>query len=360
MQLLVCAVCLLALGSVPMAAQDGGKYNPHETFDPEFLVEPGTAYRGGDGAPGPEYWQNRADYRITASLDDTANTIKAHVTITFTNNSPDRLPYLWLQLDQNTFREDSRSTLTGPVAGSRFTPRQYTEGFVLKSVSIDEHGKKSDAKYVVTDTRMQIRLPEPMKPKGDEVRIDIDYSFEIPPYGSDRMGMTKTKDGTIFEVAQWYPRMEVYDDVRGWNTLPYLGQGEFYLEYGDFDYSITVPSDHIVVGSGELQNPRDVLTSQERARLEEAQKSDKTVVIRSADEIKPLDQRPANPGTKTWHFKMTNARDVAWASSRAFMWDAARINLPSGKKCLAMSVYPVESAGDSAWGRASEYVKGTV
>jgi hypothetical protein len=341
-------------------AQEAPAYNPRETFDPNFLSEPGTAYRSGDGQPGPAYWQNRADYELSATLDDSLNTITGREVITYTNNSPDPLPYLWLQLDQNLFREDSRGTATDPVGGTRLAPRQFTQGFVLKSVKIVQHGDKSNAKYVVTDTRMQIQLPEAMKPKGDKIEIEVEYSFEVPPYGSDRMGRTETKNGTIYEIAQWYPRMCVYDDVIGWNTLPYLGQGEFYLEYGDFDFSLNVPADLIVVASGELQNPKDVLTSQERNRLEEAARSDKTVVIRGADQVKPLDQRPSNIGRKTWRFRMHNSRDVAWAASRAFIWDAARINLPSGKQCIAMSVYPEECAGDSAWGRSTEYVKGTV
>ena len=174
------------------------------------------------------------------------------------------------------------------------------------------------------------------------------------------MGRTETKNGTVYEISQWYPRMAVYDNVQGWNTLPYLGQGEFYLEYGDFDFSVKVPEDHIVVASGELENPGDVLTSQERKLLGEAAQSDKTITIRGASAVLPPDKRPAHLRTKTWHFKMTNARDLSWASSRAFIWDAARINLPSGRKCLAMSAYPVESAGDSAWGRSTEYVKGTI
>ncbi|HEY6952200.1 MAG TPA: M1 family metallopeptidase [Bacteroidota bacterium] len=357
---IVVTTWFLVLASSLALAQETSKYNPHETFDPNFLSDPGTAYRSGSGEPGPAYWQNRADYKISAQLDDTANIITGHEVITYRNNSPDALSYLWLQLDQNLFREDSRGTATAPVGGSRFGPRKFTQGFVLKAVKIDLDGKTSDAKYMVTDTRLQIMLPGILKPKGDELEISIDYSFEIPPYGSDRMGTMPTKNGTIYEIAQWYPRMEVYDDVVGWNTLPYLGQGEFYLEYGDFDFTLNVPADHIVVASGELQNPKDVLTAQERSRLEEARSSDKTVMIRGADQISPLDQRPANPGRKTWHFKMRNARDVAWASSRAFMWDAARINLAGGNTCLAMSAYPVECSGDSAWGRSTEYVKGTV
>jgi len=352
--------CALILSSVPVLTQEPSKYDPRETFDPNFLNHPGTVYRSGSGEPGPAYWQNEADYNLSADLDDTANTVTAHEVITYKNNSPDALPYLWLQLDQNLFRKDSRGAATEPVGGTRLAPRQFTEGFVLKSVKIHLHGNSMAAKYTVTDTRMQIMLPEAMKPKGDEIEITFDYSFEIPPYGSDRMGLTQTKNGTIYEVAQWYPRMAVYDDVKGWNTLPYLGQGEFYLEYGDFDFSVTVPADHIVVASGELENPKDVLTTKERDRLEQAGKSDKSVIIRGANEIRPLDERAKNVGRKTWHFRMRNARDVSWASSRAFIWDAARINLPSGRNCMAMSVYPVESEGDSAWSRSTEYVKGTV
>jgi len=341
-------------------AQELSTYNPRETFDPGFLNQTGTVYRSGSGRPGPSYWQNRADYKILAELSEVDSAISASETISYKNNSPDALPYLWIQLDQNLFREDSRATATEPVGGTRLAPRQFTQGFVLKSVKIDQDGRKSDAKYIVTDTRMQIMLPSAIKPKGGEIKLEIAYSFDVPPYGSDRMGRTNTKNGTIYEIAQWYPRMAVYDDVKGWNTLPYLGQGEFYLEYGDFDFSIKVPEDHIVVASGELQNASDVLTSQERKLLDDAAKSDKTIAIRGADVVKPPDQRPEHLGTKTWHFKMTNARDVAWASSRAFIWDAARIKLPSGKHCLSMSAYPVESAGDSAWGRSTEYVKGTI
>ena len=353
-------VCAFLSFTALAYGQDQSTYNPHETFDPAFLSGAGTVYRSGSGRPGPEYWQNRADYKITAELDDTANTVTAQEVISYKNNSPDELPYLWLQLDQNLFREDSRGAATEPVGGTRLAPRQFTQGFVLKSVRITQSGKTSDAKYVVTDTRMQILLPSVVKPRGGEIKLEISYSFEIPPYGSDRMGRTTTKNGTVYEIAQWYPRMAVYDDVRGWNTLPYLGQGEFYLEYGDFDFTVKAPSDHIVVASGELQNPGDVLTSQERRLLDEASRSDKTITIRGAGAITPPDQRPAHLGKKTWHFKMTHARDVSWASSRAFIWDAARINLPSGRNCLAMSAYPVESAGDSAWGRSTEYVKGTI
>src|SRR5215217_1372964 len=189
--------------------------------------------------------------------------------------------------------------------------------------------------------------------------MTIAYQFTIPEYGTDRMGRLMTKNGWIYEVAQWFPRMAVYDDIQGWNTLPYLGAGEFYLEYGDIEYSITVPSNLIVVGSGELQNEKDVLTATQISRISTARNSDKTVVIRSADEIKDPRSRPSG-GNITWRFKLQNTRDVAWAASKAFVWDASRINLPSGKKSLAMSVYPVESIKKDGWQRSTEMVKASI
>jgi hypothetical protein len=163
----------------------------------------------------------------------------------------------------------------------------------------------------------------------------------------------------MYEIAQWYPRMCVFDNVYGWNTLPYLGQGEFYLEYGDIEYNVNVPGNMIVGGSGELVNPTEVLTAKEQQRLLAARGSDKTVVIRGVDEVGNPASRPAKDRL-TWRFRCINTRDVAWAASSSFVWDAARMNLPDGKKSLAESLYPVEVAGDSAWGRATEYVKGAI
>jgi hypothetical protein len=178
--------------------------------------------------------------------------------------------------------------------------------------------------YVISDTRMQVRLPKVLNPSGDVVTLKIDYKFTLPEYGADRCGIVQTKNGNIFTVAQWYPRMCVFDDVEGWNTLPYLGPSEFYLEYGDYDVYLTAPSSHIVVCSGELQNESEVLTAKQISRLAQARKSDATVMIRTETE---LNESVPN-ATRTWHYKMTNARDVAWASSKSFIWDAARINLP--------------------------------
>ncbi len=161
------------------------------------------------------------------------------------------------------------------------------------------------------------------------VQFRINYAFPIPEYGTDRMGRLDTKNGWVYEIAQWFPRMCVYDNVNGWNTLPYLGQGEFYLEYGDVTYSITAPAGHVVVGSGELLNPKEVLTAEQQKRWNEASNSDKTVMLRTAAEV---GSKSAAGKPLTWKFKCANTRDVAWAASKAFIWDAAKINLPGGKE----------------------------
>ncbi|WP_162852681.1 M1 family metallopeptidase [Dinghuibacter silviterrae] len=333
------------------------KYDQHKVFDPLFYKgQQGNEYRTGSGAPGIKYWQNRADYTLNATLDTTRHRLSGTTVINYTNNSPDALDFLWLQLDQNIFREDSRSEATSPVEGGRFDNKTFTKGDEIESVYITGDGKSEKADYIVSDTRMEIKLKEALKNFGGRIQIKITYAFDIPGYGTDRMGRMAAKDGWIYELAQWYPRMEVYDDVTGWNVIPYLGASEFYLEYGDFDYTITAPSDLLVVGSGELLNPAEVLTPKIMARLATARSSDKTIMIRDSADLK---EHPLKPNL-TWHFFCKNARDVSWAASKAFLWDAARINLPGGKKALAQSVYPIESKGQDAWSRSTEYVKGCI
>ena len=207
---------------------------------------------------------------------------------------------------------------------------------------------------------MRIDLPAILKSAGGKISISIDYEYTIPENGSDRTGWLKSANGILYDIAQWFPRMCVYDDVLGWNTQAYLGQGEFYLEYGDVAYNVNVPASHIVVGSGELINPQEVLTAKQLDRLATARKSDKTVILRSAAEVKDFSSRPASSKRLTWKFRCLNTRDVAFASSAAFVWDAARINLEGGKKALAMSVYPAEVATDSAWNRSTEYTKASI
>lgn len=342
-------------------AQKVSSYNAQEAFAAEFYPSFGDEYRTADGRPGPKYWQNRADYTINASLNDEQHTIKGSVQITYTNNSEQALSFLWLQLDQNIYDQQSRGSAATLITGGRWANRNaFDGGYAISAVKLAEGNKQDTLAYGVWDTRMKITLPEPVKAAGGKVSFSIDYSFTVPEYGTDRMGRLQTQNGWIYEIAQWFPRMCVYDNVVGWNTLPYLGQGEFYLEYGDVNYNIEVPANHIVVGSGELLNPEEVLTAKQIQRLEAARKSDKTVLLRSVAEVTDPSSRPGKARRLTWKFRCLNTRDVAWASSKAFVWDAARINLPAGKKALAMSVYPVESAQDTAWNRSTEYVKGSV
>ncbi len=334
------------------------RYVPRKLFSPMFYPQ-GSISRSADGSPNIGYWQNRADYTIAATLNDVTNTISGSVTISYTNNSPHALSFLWLQLDQNLFNASSRGQLRMPVdARSRYGDSKSTfrGGYNISGVKFSAGGAKAD--YLITDTRMQIRLSKALMPK-ETIQFQVDYSFVLPEHGADRCGILHTNKGDIFSVAQWYPRMCVYDDVIGWNTDPYLGPSEFYLEYGNFDVSITAPASHIVVCSGELQNPNDVLTSVQAQRMQQARTSDKTVMIRTEKEVDDPASRPKGTSL-TWRFKLENARDVAWASSKSFVWDAAKMNLPEGKTALAMSVYPPENGGKEGWGRGTEYTKGSI
>lgn len=328
-------------------------YKPSKLFSPMFYKDKGTEFHSASGAPGPKYWQNRADYTLNATLDTVKNTITCSEQIKYTNNSPDALPFLWLQLDQNSYKADARSNYVTGFAPSR---NQHTTGYDIKSVSTGDGKMSTKTDFIISDTRMQIRLAKSL-PAGNSIVLNIQYQYTMPGNFGNRNDFFETKNGKIYEVSQWYPRMCVYDDSHGWDTLPFLGPGEFYLEYGDIDYKVTLPSDMIIGGSGELLNPNEVLTTKQIARLNEARNSDKTVMIRSAEEITQASSRPKTGGTLTWHFRMNNTRDVAFGASKAYIWDAARVNLPGGKKSLAMSVYPVESAGNDAWGRATEYLK---
>ncbi|HVW12815.1 MAG TPA: M1 family metallopeptidase [Mucilaginibacter sp.] len=332
-------------------------YQPADLFSPSFYPERGNERHASNGEPGPKYWQNRADYQIKAGIDTTSKTLSATENIDYTNNSPYALQFLWLQLDQNTYKQGARSNFYTDFTAS---PNQHTDGYQIESVTVSNGKLQERANFIISDTRMQIRLPKALQGNGSIIKIFIKYHYTIPAAFGGRTDYTDTKNGKIYEIAQWYPRMCVFDDSQGWDTLPFLGSGEFYLEYGNIDYSVTVPWDMIVAGSGELLNPNEVLTQKEMSRLASARNSDKTVMIREVNEVTDPASRPVHKGTLTWHFRMNNTRDVAFGASRAYVWDAARVNLPGGKKSLAMSVYPIESAGDTAWGRATEYLKKSI
>jgi hypothetical protein len=352
------------------------KYDYHELWAPFFYTKNGGEYRAADGNQGPKYWQNRADYQLSAHLNDVTNEIVGSEILTYTNNSPQKLGFIWMQLDQNLFKLDSRGNKQVPLVNDVQASRNWGQGQVfdagykIKSVKILSTPKGSKittevaAKFLIDDTRMQVFLPTDLSANGGQLKLKIEYSFISPDYGSDRMGIIQqgeargqSKNGKIFQVGQWYPRMCVYDDIIGWNTLPYTGESEFYLEYGDFDINITAPVKDIVVCSGELLNPKDVYTPEQQKRWAEAAQSDKTVIIRSADEVLDPKSRPAGKTELTWHFQIKNARDASWGASAAFVIDAAKLNLPSGKKSLAISAYPVESAG---WKRGTEMIKASI
>ena len=354
---------LFAVSAIFSAQEQTSKYDYREAFSPFFYKNNATETRSASGQPGHNYWQNKADYKLIAKLDEVKNEIKGTAQIKYTNNSFDDLDFLWLQLDQNLFKKDSRGNAIIPIAGSRNGAHgeEFDGGYKINSVEIiSANGKSSkiNPKYTISDTRMQIDLPAALKSKGGVIEFKIDYSFISPEYGSDRMGFLPTTNGKIFTVAQWFPRMCVYDDVMGWNTLPYLGAGEFFLEYGDIEAEITVPSNHYVVASGELLNEKEMYSKDQLTKWNEARNSDKTVFIRTMAEANAAPKSAS--GFKTWKFRINETRDFAWASSAAFILDAAKINLPSGKKSLAISAYPAESEGQNAWGRSTEYTKASI
>ncbi len=352
---LCAAALLLSTGALAQTSI----YDNHEAFKPGFYSYPGTDFRSASGAPGPKYWQNKTNYTINVTLDTLNKTIQGSVKLQYRNNSPDLLPFIWLHLDQNIYSKQSRSeATTHTVPGKRWANlANFDGGYKLGKITITQAGKTYSPDYTISDTRLKLNLAQPLAANGAEVEIKIDYSFVIPEYGTDRMGRKLTKNGWIYEIAQWYPKTAVYDDIRGWDTLPYLGAGEFYLGYGDIDFSITAPAGLIIAGSGELLNPQEVLSPVQLARLKQAAGSDRAVNIRTAEEVEEDLKPTAAKKQLTWHFKIKQARDAAWAASTAFIWDAQRINLPSGKPSLAQAVYPVESKGDTAWSKATEYVK---
>jgi hypothetical protein len=351
---------LLALAAGPLAAQQPDSNAPTQAARPLNLqpalkppvadtgifspiaLPPPNEIRRADGAPGPAYWQQRADYTIRATLDTAAKQLSATEQIRYTNNSPDTLRFVWMQLDQNLFRPGSVGSLLFP-AESRFGGAGFPGGFDIASLTQSALAPTRPAvpggrrrslgsettpaakplpatplKFRVNDTMMYVELVTPLGPGATTV-FDLSYRFNIPEHGADRMG----RDGSLYEIAQWYPRMAVYDDVHGWNTDQYLGQGEFYLEYGDIEYEVTVPAGYIVAGTGTLQNPEQVLTPTQRARLAAAVKSDTTIAIVTPEEVASGAARPRRDGTLTWRFRAERVRDAAWAASPEYQWDAS-------------------------------------
>jgi hypothetical protein len=278
-----------------------------------------TAMRAADGRPGPDYWQQRADYTIQATLDPASQTLSGSETIRYTNNSPHALPFLWLFLEQNicdpasvTSQLNQPPLVFGDVSFD-FSCLGFAGGLTLEHVR--SGGKALD--HAVYGTTMRVELPAPLAP-GQSVALELGWHFPIPEMGAGRMG----RDGTLYEMAWWYPRVAVYDDVRGWNHDPYIGAGEFYLEYGRFEVALTLPAEYVVAATGVLQNPTDVLTEAQRERLARAVRSAEPVAVIPAGDAGTPQTRPTRGGTRTWRFVADSVRDFAFAAAPNFQWDA--------------------------------------
>ncbi len=320
--------------------------------------------RTGTGAPGPEYWQQRVDYNIAVTLDVPSHRVSGQQTVTYHNNSPDTLRYLWFQLDQNLFRPSSRGSFLAPP-DARFAAAGFEGGYQIGSVQVIRGGtpaargraaaaeQRSAASYVVNGTMMRVDLDQPLPPRAT-LRLAMEFAFNIPEHGADRMGRQQFDGRWLYEMAQWQPRAAVYDDVRGWNTEQYLGQGEFYREFGDFDYAITLPRDYVVLGTGALLNRAEVLTPEQVRRLDAALRSDTTMPIISRAEAGTPGTRPAGDApTLTWRFRAQNVHDVAWAAAPNFIWDASGWN-----GILMQSFYPV--ASQAGWSESTRMVRHTI
>jgi hypothetical protein len=318
-------------------------------------------YRTGSGMPGPRYWQQRVNYTITAALDTATHTVSGRETIRYTNHSPDSLRYVWFQTDQNIYAAGSRGSYINP-SDARWSAGGFRGGYTITNLAAlrgaePGHGdtpiRRTPLATTANGTLLRADLDRPLPP-GGSVTMELAFSFQVPEHGSDRMGRERFPEGWLYEIAEWFPRLAVYDDVRGWNTEQYLGQGEFYLEYGDIDFALTVPRNFIVAGSGTLLNPLEVLTATERARLAQARVADSTVAIVTAAEAGQAATRPGGAApTLTWRFSAKNVRDVAWAAAPNFVWDAS-----GWEGVLMQSFYPPQANAD--WHNSTAYVRHTI
>jgi len=326
-----------------------------EVFPSPNLSRPAT------GEPGPMYWQQRADYKIQIKLNEDTRSVKGSETITYTNNSPLTLKYIWLQLDQNIFAKESINNLTRPWGGgdssvdfSTLRRQNFMDKFEggFQELSIKINNKSPDTNLV--GTHIRINLEQPLKP-GESTSLDIEWAYALVEENAVRArnGYETFEDGNdIFLMAQWYPRVTVFSDYEGWHNKEFIGNGEFTLEFGDFEVDISVPSDHVVSATGVLLNESDVLSPIQKKRMKQARKSEKPMFIITPDEAYD-NELEKSTDYKTWSFKAENVRDFAWASSRKFIWDAAGYKQDSKENPLvmAMSFYPKE--GEPLWSKYS-------
>lgn len=377
--LIVLLTLCLTVASIGMAQVQQTKGNYVDKFRQMDEIWPtANSYRTAGGEPGHEYWQQRADYKINVTLDEKKHRIEGNVEITYHNNSPDTLRFLWVQLDQNRFNKNSMqhktATYNAPdsLKGFDGSPARLSLGqlrqqqlmedrdFGFEINNVSQGG--NELKHTVVGTKMRVDLPMPLK-SGESTSFAVDYAFNI--IESDVMGGRGGYEhfpddeidggGYLYEMSQWYPRMGAYTDYEAWTAKEFLGSGEFTQEFGNFDVTLTVPADHVVAATGELQNMNDVMTSEQLERWEEAKRADLPVYIVTMEEAIENEKEGTND-TKTWHFTAENVRDFAWASSRKFAWDAKGYDQGGSVRphVMAMSYFPKE--GGELWEKYSTEV----
>ena len=359
------AACLSASIVVPASAdvveQTKGTFVDKFRQLEEHLPTP-NVYRTGSGAPGHKYWQQQVDYKIKVELKEKKREIHATQSVVYKNNSPDTLPYIWIQMHQNGFSKHSdlfETIAQGKKSGERmsYNALRYVDQTLSKDWGFNVTHLRSagkDLQYAVNDTMMRIDLPKPLKP-GATFKFDMAWWYNIVEARARgaRGGFENYErhGNDVFFISQWFPRLAAYTDLKGWENKQFLGSGEFTLEFGDYDVEITVPADHIVGSTGELQNAREILSKDQRARLKNARTSDRPIFIVTREEALE-NEKEGTDKTKTWKFKAKNVRDFAFGSSRKFVWDAMGVQLPdSGRTVMAMSLYADE--GMPLWDKYS-------
>jgi len=318
-----------------------------------IILPDANVFRAASGAPGAQYWQQRADYQIDARLDEKERRLYGEETITYYNNAPEPLNYLWLQLDENEHRGDNESnnfnggSFDTPVTEGqldRLEFRKNLDGYGVNIETVtDKAGKPLP--YTINYTMMRVDLPQPLLP-NQKYEFKIKWNYKIFPRtklgGRGGYELFEEDGNCVFTITQWYPRMCVYSDYQGWNNKQFTGRGEFALAFGNFSVNMTVPADHVIASTGVCQNPAEVLTPAQLGRWKQAQQSNEPVEVVTLDEAKAREQQPVTDKMVTWKFKAENVRDFAWGSSRKFIWDAMA-QPQAGKKVMCMSFYPKEA-----------------
>ncbi|WP_346318655.1 M1 family metallopeptidase [Chitinophaga sp. YIM B06452] len=343
-------ICLLAAAPAMLRAQNPGSNHGNRFEQLSYLLADPNMYRSASGVPGPKYWQQKADYDITAELDEAKRRLNGTETITYYNNSPDPLTYIWLQLDENEHDPKSdNNSFDGSSMKDRMTSRAITRMLGMEAGHGVNIEKCTDAagnalKYTINQTMMRIELPKTLMP-GEKIRFNVSWWYNIANRltlgGRGGYENFPEDNNDLYTMAQWYPRLAVYSDFQGWQNKQFTGRGEFALTFGDFKVKMTVPADHVVGATGECRNYKETLTPAQYQRWQQAQGAKEPLEIVTLDEANNAIKNKAT-GKKTWIFEAQNVRDFAWVSSRRLVWDAMGTNV-EGKKVMAMSYYGPEA-----------------